>query len=355
MNTPRKVSLVQKSRPASIVALLAGLVAVLAVAGCGGGGGASLSSSDVAAVGETQITKQQFDDLMATAEASYKQRGQKFPKQGTSEYQQLKSQAVTLLVQQAEREQKAKDLGVEVTDKQIEDRLKQIKQQYFGGKEATYKAQLKKQGLSDAQVRADIKAQLISEAIFKKVTADVKVSDSDVHKYYTEHTDQYKQPASRQVRHILVKKKALADQIYSQLKGGGDFAKLAKKYSIDTVSAQQGGNYEAVKGRSVAPFDKVAFALKTKEISRPVQTQYGWHVIQALSAIKPAGATPEKQASAQIKQQLLSEKKNTAVNDWSRDLQKDFCKGSEIKYQTGFKPSPDPCASLNATTSTSSQ
>jgi len=63
----------------------------------------------------------------------------------------------------------------------------------------------------------------------------------------------------------------------------------------------------------------------------------------------------EKQAAAQIKQQLLSEKKNTAVNDWSRDLQKDFCNGSEIKYQTGFKPSPDPCASLNTTTSTTSQ
>jgi len=333
------------------------LALALGLSACGGGGDstANLESSDVAVVGDTTITKEQFDDLMSTAKASFTQQQRKFPKQGTSEYQTIKSQAVTLLVQQAEREQKAKDLGVEVTDKQIEDRLKQIKQQYFGGKETTYKAQLKKQGLSDAQVRADIKAQLISEAIFKKVTADVKVSDGDVHKYYVEHTDQYKQPASRQVRHILVKKKALADDIYGQLKSGGDFAKLAKKYSIDTVSAQQGGNYEAVKGRSVAPFDKVAFALKTKEISKPVKTQYGWHVIQALSGVKPAGATPEKQAAAQIKQQLLSEKKNTAVNDWSRDLQKDFCNGSEIKYQTGFKPSPDPCASLNATTSTTSQ
>ena len=61
---------------------------------------------------------------MATAKASYKQQGQTFPKQGTTEYATIKSQAITLLVQQAEREQKAKDLGIEITDKQIDARLK---------------------------------------------------------------------------------------------------------------------------------------------------------------------------------------------------------------------------------------
>jgi len=291
---------------------------------------------------------------MATAQASFKQQGRTFPKQGTSDYATIKSQAVTLLVQQAEREEKAKDLDIEITDQQIEARLKQIKQQYFGGKETQYKSQLKKQGLTDAQVRSDIKAQLISEKLFTKVTADVKVSDADVHKYYVAHTAQYQQPASRQVRHILVKKKALADSIYRQLQSGADFAKLAKKYSLDTVSAAQGGNYNAVKGQSVAPFDKVAFELKTKQISQPVKTQYGWHVIQALAAIKPAGKQSEAQVATQIRQQLLQTKKNTAVNAWAKDIQKQYCKGSEIKYQVGFKPSPDPCVAATATTSTTS-
>jgi len=330
--------------------LLAVLPLVLAVAGCGGGGGgAKVSSSDVAVVGEQSISKQQFQDLMATAEASFKQQGRKFPKQGTSEYASIKSQAVTLLVQQAEREEKAKDLGIEISDKQIEDRLDQIKKQYFQGKESTYKAQLTEQGLTEEQVRSDIKAQLISEELFKKVTNDVKVSDADVHKYYVEHGAEYQQPESRSVRHILVKKKTLADSIYSQLKSGADFAKLAKKYSLDTVSAAQGGKYDAVKGQSVAPFDKVAFELKTHEISKPVQTQYGWHVIQALAPIKPAGKTPEKQVAEQIRQQLLTTKKNNAVNDWAKGVQKDYCKGSQIKYQAGFQPSPDPCTTSSST------
>jgi len=332
--------------------VLAVVALALAVAGCGGQSSENLSSKDVAVVGKTPISRTQFENLMSTAQASFKQQGRKFPKQGTAEYAQIKSQAVTLLVQQAEREEKASDLGIEVSDKQIQSRLAQIKKQYFQGKETAYESQLKKQGLTDAQVRSDIKAQLISEALFKKVTDGVKVTDSEVHKYYVAHPSDYKQPESRQVRHILVKQKALADKIYAQLKSGGDFAKLAKKYSIDTVSAAQGGNYNAVKGQSVAPFEKVAFALKTNEISQPVKTQYGWHVIQATAPVKPAGTTPEKQAADQIRQQLLQTKRNDAVNSWAKDLQKGYCKGSKIKYQAGFQPSPDPCTTPATTTST---
>ncbi len=331
----------------SRLTLVLAALAVLAIAGCGGSSSTKLSSKDVAVVGDRTISKTQFEDLLSTAQASYKQQGRKFPKQGTSDYATIKSQAVSLLVQQAEREEKAKSLDIQISDTQIASRLKQIKKQYFQGKDAAYTAQLKKQGLSDAQVRSDIKSQLISEAIFKKVTADVKVTDAEVHKYYVGHPDQYKQPESRQVRHILVKKKALADQVYAQLKGGADFAKLAKKYSLDTASAAQGGNYNAVKGQSVAPFEQSAFSLKTNEISKPVQTQYGWHVIQATAPIKAAGQTPEKQASDQIRQQLLQTKRNTAVNDWAKELQKEYCKGSRVKYQAGFKPSPDPCTATD--------
>jgi parvulin-like peptidyl-prolyl isomerase len=337
------------SRIGSALVLLA---LALVIAGCGGGKStAKLSAQDVAVVGDAKISKQQFDDLMATAVASYKQQGKTFPKQGTTEYASIKSQAITLLVQETEREEKAKDLGIEVTDKQIDARLKQIKQQYFQGNDKTYKAQLKKQGLSESQVRSEIRSQLVSEALYKKVTGDVKVSDAEVKAYYKNHTSEFQQAASRTVRHILVKKKTLADSIYSQLKGGGDFAKLAKKYSLDTVSAAQGGKYDAVKGQSVAPFDKVAFQLKVNEISKPVHTQYGWHVIQALTAIKPAQTKSEASVAAQIKSQLLQNKQKQAVNDWSEQLQKDYCKDSQISYQAGFTPSPDPCAAPATTTS----
>src|SRR5207245_10790503 len=139
---------------------------------------------------------------------------------------------VQFRVQRAELAQRAKSMGIDVTDKQVDARLKQIKQQYFGGNEKRYQAQLKTQGLTDDEVRADIKSQLVSEQIFNKVTKDVKVSDKDVQAYYNAHKTQYAQPEPRDVRHILVKSKTQADQLYQHLAGdkGSDFAQYAKKY-----------------------------------------------------------------------------------------------------------------------------
>src|SRR5205823_13601972 len=140
------------------------------------------------------------------------------PKAGSAQMKQLQDQAMTYLVQRSEFEQKAKDLGVEVTDAKVKDRLTQIKKQYFGGSEKKYKAQLKAQGMTETQVEDSIRSQLLNEAIFNKVTADVKISDKEISDYYTAHKSQYGTPESRVVRHILVNKKPLADQLYAQLK-----------------------------------------------------------------------------------------------------------------------------------------
>src|SRR5215211_3486504 len=204
--------------------LVAALAAVLA--GCGGGGGGNVPGDAVAKVGDQTITQQQFDQLIDQARRSYKTQKRPFPKAGSEEYQALKNQAVQYLVQRVEFAQEADDLGIKVTDKDISDRLKQIKKQYFGGSETRYKKQLKDQGLTDAQVKADVKAQLISEKIFKNVTDDVKVTDAKIKKYYDEHQSQYGVPEQREVAHILVKKKELADKLYDQIKNGADFSKL---------------------------------------------------------------------------------------------------------------------------------
>ena len=74
-----------------------------------------------------------------------------------------------------------------------------------------------------------------------KVTATIKVSPTEVRAYYASHKSQYGQPETRDVRHILVAKKELANSIYAQLKSGGNFAALAKKYSKDPGSASNGG------------------------------------------------------------------------------------------------------------------
>ena len=84
------------------------------------------------------------------------------------------------------------------------------------------------------------------------------------------------------MRHILVKTKAQADDLYAQLQGGADFAALAKKFSEDTGSKANGGKLTISKGQTVAPFDQTAFLLKKNAISKPVKTEFGYHIIQPL-------------------------------------------------------------------------
>jgi foldase protein PrsA len=339
--------------------LILAFVAAFAAA-CGGGSGApkSVPSDAVAVVGGDTISKDRFNEVLDQAKRSYEAQNKPFPQPGTTTYGTVRAQIMQLLVERSEYDQQAKDLGVKVSDKDVEDRLDQVKQQAFtqpGQKpkskaelEKLYRRELKRQGLTDKEVRDGFRAQLVREKIYEKVTKDVKVSDNDAKKYYDDHKTQYEQaaqPESRDVRHILVKSHAVALTVYQKLKAGGDFSKLALKYSIDP-SKSSGGRLTVCKEKTVscplktvAPFEKVAFSLKTNEISKPVHTRFGWHVIQAVGPVNPPkkkSTIPFDQVKAAIKQQQLQQKKQDAFNKWWNDTKKDF--GKKTKYQVGYAP-----------------
>ncbi len=323
-------------------------LAVLA-AGCGGSSTASLASDDVAVVGSKEVTKDQFQELMARAKKSYDAQKRPFPKAGSSEYEQLKGQAITFLVQQAEIAEQAEKMGVDVSDEKVDKEIARYKKQFYGGSDERYEKAVKQQGLTNEQAREAIRQQLVSQGVFKKVTGDIKVTKGDIKAYYNSHSSQYVQPQSRDVRHILVQKKALADSLYAQLKGGANFAKLAKRYSKDPGSAANGGKLTVTKGQTVPQFDKAAFTLEKGQLSTPIKTQYGYHIIQALSAIKPATTTPLSKVSASIEQQLQQQRKNDKITKWLEETKKDYCSG-KIKYQVGYTPNPDPCATVTSST-----
>jgi parvulin-like peptidyl-prolyl isomerase len=317
---------------ALVLAAFAGLGVLV---GCGSDK-KSVPTNAVAVVGNETITKAQFDQLLDQAKNSYKTQKRPFPTAGSQEYQALRGQAMQFLVQRAQFEQKARELDIEVSDKDVDQRLKQLIKQYFGGSQKKYEKQLKQQGLSEDQVREDVRAQVIQERIYNKVTKDVTVNAKDVEASYKKNKSQYVQPATRDVRHILVKKKTLADQLYGQLTSGGDFAALAKKYSQDPSSKSQGGKLTVSKGQTVPPFDRAAFSMRTRAISKPVKTQYGWHIIQPLGGVKKQKTTPLSQVRDAIKQQLLQERKQKKMNDWVADVRKDFTK--KTTYQVGYAP-----------------
>jgi foldase protein PrsA len=324
------------------VALL--LAVVLVAAGCGGGGGQKdVPANAVAVVGDTPITKAQFNFLIAGAKNQADAAKAAFPKPGTADYKTLQDKALAYLVQESELEQKGKDIGVQVSDADVDKQIAQIKQQYFGGDEKKFEQQLKAQGFTLPLLKIYQRGNLLSNKLYKKVTSTVNVTDADIQKYYSDNKAQYQTPASRDVRHILVSSKKQADDLEHQLKSGGSFPALAKKYSKDTLSAVKGGKLTIEKGKTVPEFDKEAFSLKTNEISPPVHTQYGWHIIQALSAVKAAKTQPLKDVKPQIRQNLLQTKKTDAFQKWLDGVKKDFEKS--VSYAAGYVPS--------ATTSTS--
>jgi foldase protein PrsA len=325
-------------RRLSLVLLALPLALLASACGGGGGGSAKVSSSDAAVVGGEHITRDQLDTRVHQAKCSYDLQKRTFPKPGSAEYQAIQSQILASLVQRVELEQKAPSLDVKVSDDQVQKQLDDLKKQYFGGDEKKYEAELKRQCVTDPEVRTDLRANLLSNAVFKKVTGSAKVTDGEVRSYYDTHREVYTTPQTRVVRHILVaaKDKALADKLYGELKGGADFATLAKKYSIDPGSKSQGGELTITRGQTVPAFDKTAFALKTGELSKPIKTQFGWHIILAEKAAKPHQSTPFKQVKESIRQQLLQQKRNDALQKWLDGVKKEYA--SKISYATGLAP-----------------
>jgi foldase protein PrsA len=324
-------------RRASFAAFFLAGLAVFAV-GCGTSSDAGeVPANSVAVVGDRTITKSEFDDLVKYAKRSYDAQKRPFPKAGTPEYAQIRDQAVSFLVQRAQFEVKADDLGVDVSEKAVDKRVEEYIKERHKGDKKKFQAELKQQGLSEDQARDIIKANLIQEAIYNKVTADVKVADKELRGYYDKNKAQYGGSETRLVRHVLVKKKALADRLHGQLRqSGADWAAIAKRYSEDPGSKTKGGRYTATKGQLVPEFEKAAFSIKTNEVTKPVKTQYGWHIIQALGPVKKGEATPFKQVKESIRQQLIQDKKNQEMQSWVTEMRKDL--EDETAYQVGYKP-----------------
>jgi parvulin-like peptidyl-prolyl isomerase len=324
-------------RRATFAGLFAAGLAVLAVGCSSGDDTGDVPAGSVAVVGDRAITKSEFDDLVEYAKQSYTAQKRPFPKAGTQEYAQIRDQAVRFLVQRAQFEVKADDLGVDVSDDAVGKRIDEyIKDRHQGSKEK-FQAELKQQGLSDQQARDIIRANLVQEAIYNKVTADVKVTDEQIKDYYEKNQAQYGTPETRLVRHVLVKDKALANRLYNQLRApGADWAGIAKRYSQDPGSKNKGGRYTATKGQVVPEFGKAAFSMKTNAVTEPVKTQFGYHIIQALAPIKKGTTTPFAQVKEAIRQQLTQDKKSKEMESWVADMRKDL--DGETAYQVGYKP-----------------
>ena len=327
--------------PRKLVALLAVCALPLAVAACGGGDDEMTpkevaDAGAIAFVGDDEIPRSEFDSLMKRAEANYKAQKKPFPKPGTGEYADLKNRAVAFLVDRYAFRAEAEQMGVEVTDQEVDREIDKIRKEAFGGDDKKLRAALEQQSLTLEQAREEVRERLLRDKVYKRVTDSVKVSEDEIKQYYEKNKANFSQPATRDVRHILVKTKSRADELYAQLQAGATFAQVGRRFSTDTATAMAGGKLPVTKGSTVPPFDKAAFSLKTGEVSRPVKTTYGWHIIKADGPVKEEKMTPLADVHDDIRTQLQNEKKNEALRDWLERLKEKY--ESRTVYANGFAP-----------------
>ena len=182
---------------------------------------------------------------------------------------------------------------------------------YYQGNKATYQVPEKRSFVLLA----------IDEA---KVAQRVVAPEAELRRYYQASLDQFRTPDRVHVRHILLKTtglskeeepkvKAKAEELLKKLKAGADFAELAKANSDDPGSGAKGGDVGwIVKGQTVPNFENTAFALKPKELSGVVSTEYGFHIIQALEK-EPARVKPFDEVKDQLAQEWKKAKLRETV------------------------------------------
>ncbi len=230
-----------------------------------------------------------------------------------------KDTIMTSLIQQKWFELEAEDRGITVSEADVKTRFGQLKQQSFP-KEADYKKFLKQYNQTEADILKLVRASMIQEKVQQEVTAIPTPSTGQVKDEYEKNKDKYATPASRDLNLVFNSSKAKAEAAKSELDGGASWSSVAKKYSQDSVSKQNGGKFPGVtKGQFPEELDKAVFAAKKGVIVGPIKTQYGYYVFEVTKAT--AG---KQQSLAQATQQIRSTIQQEAQQKAQENFQTEF-------------------------------
>lgn len=168
-----------------------------------------------------------------------------------------------------------------------------------------------------------MKKDLLIQAGVKKVLDTVTVNDDDVKSYYDNNKDMFKSEETVNAKHILVESKEKAEEILEKINNGISFEDAALEFSSCPSSNQGGSLGEFGRGRMVPEFENAAFELAVGEVSGPVQTQFGYHIIKVEGKTEPS-IREYDEVKAMIASNLLHEKQNKAYINFVNDLKEDY-------------------------------
>lgn len=215
--------------------------------------------------------------------------------------------------------QEAKKADITVTQDEIDAEMA-VYEENYGGAEGLASA-IETSGMTMEDLENEMETYLKIE---KLIGPDIEITDEAIQTYFEENKAALGQSAEVEASHILTETKEQAEEVAKKLADGGDFAKLAAEYSIDTATAENGGELGSFgEGEMAAEFEKAAFAMKPDEISEPVETEFGFHVIKVTGKTEAAEATLEG-SKEKIKEILFDEALNSEYAAWLAEKQESY-------------------------------
>ncbi|MDM5356708.1 peptidylprolyl isomerase [Peribacillus sp. ACCC06369] len=215
-------------------------------------------------------------------------------------------------------ELEAEKEGIKIKDEEIQKEIDTMVESY--GDEKALKEQLEASGSSMEALKKDIVVYLQTK---KLIEPRITVTDDEISTYFEDNKDTFAQAEQVEASHILVEDEKTAKKVAKEIADGGDFAKLAAKYSTDTETADKGGSLGYFgKGDMVDEFEDVAFDLDIDKVSDPVKSDYGYHIIK-VTGKKEAKKANLEDSKEVIKETLISERLQEEYPVWLAEVKKD--------------------------------
>ncbi len=224
-------------------------------------------------------------------------------------YEQMKTQAGKQVLNNMVME-KVLIKNYKVEDKEVDKKFDEMKKQYGD----QFDTLLKQQGIKEETLKTGVRAQLAQEKAIEKTITDKELKDN------------YKPEIK--ASHILVKDEATAKKVKEELGQGKSFEELAKQYSEDTGSKEKGGDLGFFgPGKMVKEFEEAAYKLKKDEVSEPVKSQFGYHIIKVTDIKEPEKSF--EQSKADIKKEIVQKKAQDGA--FMNDLMMKEIKKADVK------------------------
>jgi peptidyl-prolyl cis-trans isomerase SurA len=281
----------------------------------------------VAIVNDEVITQQDVDQLLSVLYAQYSQeyKGDEL----LQKMEEVKKDILNQIIEDKLVLSRAKELGIKITESEIEERLDYIKNG-FPSEDEFYKA-LETQGVTIANLKDRYTDQIMMKKLVDyEVKSRVSVLPSEVSDYYEKHKNQLREGDKYRVKNILIKAKdevsfELAkveiDNVYAKLKEGTSFDELAMQYSKGPNAEKGGDMGDIEKGQMLEVLDNVIFKLKPGEFSEPVKSEIGYHIFK-VEDIKYGRQPGIEEAQKDIQMMLFQNKFKAKVEEWLSGLKK---------------------------------